>query len=486
MSRCALVFCLLGSYAPTGHAFSSPWASSTVSLMTENELGDFNDEHWDGYACAFSDWATCVNSTSDCGAANLACEKCTSKRSGRNESITCERVGDQNHFRFPPGGIFPVTEQFTIPQKTAIIGAANPTAIDNKARQQVDVAGQTWFIVPKTATLCCDDPMCQDASAKVPTACVGDPRTHRQGFLMSSYSTLKNVNFQGADLGRAASEGTLCGPGAIELPGCISGEGCPSWDDGANGDGTVQHVLIQNVRLSDAVKRADIRQMHGDCKSGEALDGDGNHVRAHQVSVWVAKLPSAETGSHSNILIDNLVSTNSRADGLNVHGAVRGLTLRESHIENSGDDCIGVWSPGIVNMTIANMTASNCAVTAGAQTNWGSCMGTYAFKSLKVDGLACYDPFEDAAGCNARTHFTAMHLNHAFANDCMPTGASLSLSGIEYFTSETPDVPLQRPKCGQCRSCCGPCSFAGFDELTIVYADTSVPEGSCMNVNAGC
>ena len=53
MSRCALVFCLLGSYAPTGHAFSSPWASSTVSLMTENELGDFNDEHWDGYACAF-------------------------------------------------------------------------------------------------------------------------------------------------------------------------------------------------------------------------------------------------------------------------------------------------------------------------------------------------------------------------------------------------------------------------------------------------
>ena len=45
-----------------------------------------------------------------------------------------------------------------------------------------------------------------------PTACIGDPRTHRQGFLMSSNSMLKNINFQGADLGRAASEGTLCGP----------------------------------------------------------------------------------------------------------------------------------------------------------------------------------------------------------------------------------------------------------------------------------
>ena len=59
-----------------------------------------------------------------------------------------------------------------------------------------------------------------------------------------------------------------------------------------------------------------------------ALDSSGAHVRAHQVSVWVAKLPDNERGSHSNVVVDNLVSMNSRADGFNVHGSVAGLTLQ--------------------------------------------------------------------------------------------------------------------------------------------------------------
>jgi hypothetical protein len=293
-----------------------------------------------------------------------------------------------------------VTEQFQIPTNTAIIGAANPNNAANKTQQQTDIAAQSWFIVPKGATLCGDDPFCKDNSSKGRTACSGDPRTHRQGFLMSSNSVLQDINFQGADLGRSASEGTLCGPGAIELPGCLSGDGCKSWADadadgdgdgdgdaGTNGNGVVSNVLIRNVRLSDAVKRADVQQMLSDCGTGEALDDDGNHVRAHQVSVWVAKLPASEKRQHTNLVIDNLVSMNSRADGLNVHGDVDGLVLQNSHIENSGDDCIGVWSTGTKNMTIRNMTAVNCAVTAGAQSNWGSCMGTYAFTSLKVQGL---------------------------------------------------------------------------------------------------
>ena len=112
-------------------------------------------------------------------------------------------------------------------------------------------------------------------------------------------------------------------------------------------------------------------------------------------------------------------------------------------------------------------------------------MGTYAFKSLALDGLKCYDPFLDATGCEARTHYTAIHLNHAFAVDCMPTGATLSLSGIEYFASARPAVPLARPKCGQCRSCCGSCCMDGFDQLHIKYLDGSVPEGSCMSVHTG-
>ena len=50
----------------------------------------------------------------------------------------------------------------------------------------------------------------------------------------------------------------------------------------------------------------------------------------------------------------------------------QGFTLQHSHIENSGDDCIGVWSSGIEGMAIRNMTAKNCAVTAGSSLQFGS------------------------------------------------------------------------------------------------------------------
>jgi hypothetical protein len=68
----------------------------------------------------------------------------------------------------------------------------------------------------------------------------------------------------------------------------------------------------------------------------------------------------------------------------------------------------------------------------------------------------------------------------------MPQGAALALSDVQYFASAAPHTPLDRPKCGQCRSCCGHCSSDGFDNLTISYLDGSVPEGSCMVNNAGC
>ena len=121
-------------------------------------------------------------------------------------------------------------------------------------------------------------------------------------------------------------------------------------------------------------------------------------------------------------------------------------------------------------------------------------MGTYAFQSLSVDGLTCRDPFEtlppDAAKrCHPRTHYSAIHLNKAFSEDCMPLGATLSLARVRYVASARPDAPLARPTCGQCvhpGECCGGCSDAGFDNLTVTYLDGSVPAGSCMKEGAGC
>ena len=71
---------------------SADASKPTVSLMTEPLLGDFADDGWPGYACRFADWTACVNSTAvRCDDPRSACRRCTSKRSGRNESITCTR-----------------------------------------------------------------------------------------------------------------------------------------------------------------------------------------------------------------------------------------------------------------------------------------------------------------------------------------------------------------------------------------------------------
>ncbi len=218
----------------------------SINLMTPDLLGDFEDDGWEGYSCSFRDWTTCINQSSveTCSSQNSTCRRCVTKYSKKNSRarshITCKLLGGQLHFFLPSGSIFPLVEQFTIPPNVAIIGPANPNSNVDKSVQQTNISAHAWFIVPKSNTLCGNDPNCKDDTAKGPTACVGDPRTHRQGFLMSSNTTVMNFNFQGADLGRAASEGTLCGPGAFELPGCLSGSKCKKWYVGIY---IIKHIL---------------------------------------------------------------------------------------------------------------------------------------------------------------------------------------------------------------------------------------------------
>ena len=51
-----------------------------------------------------------------------------------------------------------------------------------------------------------------------------------------------------------------------------------------------------------------------------------------------------------------------------------------------------------------------------------------------------------------------------------------------FLASADSGTPLARPKCGQCKSCCGGCSVDGLVRLAIRYLDGSVPEESCMTV----
>ena len=100
---------------------------------------------------------------------------------------------------------------------------------------------QTFFVVDADAGLSDGRPYCKKVSAAT-------AKRLRPGFLLSSNTTVSNINFQGADMRRGSDNGDLCGGGAFETPGCVRGEDC----EASTGDGkAVRNVRIENVRLND-------------------------------------------------------------------------------------------------------------------------------------------------------------------------------------------------------------------------------------------
>ena len=113
-------------------------------------------------------------------------------------------------------------------------------------------------------------------------------KAYRKGFLMHGSTYLANVNILGSDLMRPEENGSLCGGGAIETPGCVSsygaltdGEwacyaggvtpgdvnyfddeyaqwvtgGIVDWQKETDAFGGVSWITVENVRFNDDTKR---------------------------------------------------------------------------------------------------------------------------------------------------------------------------------------------------------------------------------------
>ena len=145
-------------------------------------------------------------------------------------------------------------------------------------------AEQTFFVVDARAGLKDGRPYCKQVSAAT-------AKQLRPGFLLSSNTTVRNINFQGADLRRGSDNGDLCGGGVFETPGCVRGEDCAA----STGDGkAVQNVRIQNVRLHDLYY------------DEQTFKANPTHMPASQVALWV---PVTKDGAQSeNISVTGLVS----------------------------------------------------------------------------------------------------------------------------------------------------------------------------------
>eukprot|EP00663_Eupelagonemidae_sp_cell21sb_P006471 gene6471-134_t len=235
----------------------------------------------------------------------------------------------------------------------------------------------------------------------------------RPGFLMNSNTVVRNANVQGQLLGSFSGGSDLCGFGLFELPGCIptfsakgasvgGTTGCmagphnsPPWEHfndtyvtgptplGATGRAGygVENVLIENVRCNDA------------------------NAHKSPVAFWSAMAP--DNAPHKNITLRRFASMKGARDGINVHGNVQGFLAEDIHIENGGDDILGVWGAG--GLGVQNPVASGLRFRRvfGRYDNnyngWGDCAqlfgaGTVSFEDYTCCARAKFDPNNNQNG----------------------------------------------------------------------------------------
>eukprot|EP00947_MAST-08B_sp_MAST-8B-sp1_P006420 g6420.t1 len=298
-------------------------------------------------------------------------------------------------------------EQLLVPVATSITGAADPT---NYLRGGNNVSKTTVFLATRGVT---------EYGAEFCEA--ADMVTTRVGFVLSSYVTMRNLSFQGADTIRPGDNGALCGGGAFETKGCAASDCSASGVNNGGSDGVgSMHVLIENVRLNDYYHEEDKGKIgahvpgNADCPlstggrpTGGKRGGSGesglkggpstgccfckpNGIRATQVGVWVPATRNTEGTSH--VVVRNVVSSATQADGINLHGRVTNAFVENAHFANTGDDVFAVWGADLdpENVTFAHCTAVDPGIL---RPNWyGNCVATYGLREVTFVNLTCRVP----------------------------------------------------------------------------------------------
>eukprot|EP00930_Biecheleria_cincta_P014269 TRINITY_DN12359_c0_g1_i1.p1 TRINITY_DN12359_c0_g1~~TRINITY_DN12359_c0_g1_i1.p1 ORF type:complete len:457 (+),score=59.68 TRINITY_DN12359_c0_g1_i1:60-1430(+) len=377
----------------------------------------------------------------------------TPKSGGQGGKITCERRSGVRYFKFPVGK-FDIDEQVVVPANTAIEGNANPNSKSDKTTKPCE-SDQTYFVATTgisdpEAPYCGTDNKMQQ----------GDAQKFRIGFLLNSYTTVRNINFQGKDTTRPYDNGNLCGGGVFETPGCVS----PGFGDGVGagweskrtgcydhtgkpnnlitGDGKgVTDVVIDSVRLNDLLPSG---------ASQEALvAGHGS-----QVAVWVAM--TQDGSATKNVKVTNLVSMLTRGDGINFHGNVQDSLVEDCHIENTGDDIYAFWGAYAENPS-GSVFRNNVGKNPGVTRNYGYgvCVAVYGAKDVTITGTKCFDrsqpdwnPGQVPSGNDACLHGAYCNSCLAYVHDgwfgaLYPGGNQIKIYGNEYLDMSNPQNSLQ-------------------------------------------
>jgi len=143
-----------------------------------------------------------------------------------------------------------------------------------------------------------------------------------------------------------------------------------------------ENVAISNVRLNDI-----------DLRDGQKPDVIKDWP-ASQVGLLFAPMVDSKEQYLKNIRVDNLVIITSVADGINLHGSMYDVTIRNSYVANTGDDALAIWAgpADIKDVKFEQMDVVNPGVRQqGFDYSFGSCFSIFGVHSLEIDGLTCYD-----------------------------------------------------------------------------------------------
>jgi len=307
--------------------------------------------------------------------------------------ISCERIGDLRVFSFPAGE-FSIDKQVNVPANTHIVGIANPNNMMDPTRKP-DYKTITTFVAAHGVTHS-DAKYCHGMAQ-------GDAQKVRIGFLMNSNTKVSKVAFQGKDTKRPNENGSLCGGGLIETPGCVS----PGYSEGPGGpahrfnphtkgcydaQGNRNDLITGDGKGVSGVEISDVRMNDLDLHDLPKVPGPAyfRGKAASQLAVWVAM--TVDGSATTNVKVTRLVSMMTLADGINFHGNVQDSEVSDSYIGNTGDDAYALWgsylgdAKGIV---FKNSVAANPGVLRDYM--YALCWATYGLKEVTFEDMTCYD-----------------------------------------------------------------------------------------------
>jgi len=334
----------------------------------------------------YSEWSGPIKS-GNCGSVSSPLKIRIQSKYNTSGIIPCSIQNGIKVYSFPPG-VFEIDEQMLVPAKSTIRGASNPNDMSNPTKSP-DWSTQTVFLATRGVT----DPYMEYCYA-------WDMVTTRVGFVLSSYVTVENVNYQGLDTLRPGDNGALCGGGAFETKGCAKNDCSNSVNNGGSDGYGSKNVVIQNVRLNGYYYEEDKDKIgayvNGNYDCGGASGSNGccfclpNGVRSSQVAIWIPK--TRDNGGTTNLVIKNITSMSTQADGINLHGHVDGADVQNIYLQATGDDGFALWGGSD---TIEGVVAYRVEVVNPGilRPNWyGNCFATYGMDHAAFEDCTCRAP----------------------------------------------------------------------------------------------